>query len=76
MAVTTYQINRDLRVGQQMQREAFQILASVADNATSITYQLNIQDVSLDGAGRLRIRLSNSLPPEEVASFAGDIIAL
>lgn len=76
MAVTTYQINRDLRGGWQTQREAFQILANVADNAASPTYQLTIQDVSLDGAGRLRIRLSNSLPAEEVASFAGDIIAV
>jgi hypothetical protein len=76
MAVTTYQINRNLRGGALQQREAMQILASVAENATSTVYNLTIQDVSLDGAGRLRIRLSDAFPAAEVESFAGDIIAL
>jgi len=74
MAVTTYQVNRDLRGGIQAQREAFEIIASVAANATSPVYALTIQDVSLDGAGRLRIRLNNALPAAEVESFAGDIV--
>jgi hypothetical protein len=76
MAVTTYQVNRDLRGSPQVQNEAFRILSEVASNAPSPTYNLTIQDVSLDGSGRLRIRLSNSLPAEEVESFAGDIIAI
>ncbi len=76
MAATTYQINRDLRGGIEKQREAFQVLASVAENATAPAYGFTIQDVSLDGAGRLRIRLSNSFPQAEVDSFAGDIIVV
>lgn len=76
MAATTYQITRDLRSGIDMQREAFQILASVAENATGFSYQFTIQDVSLDGAGRLRIRLSGAFPQAEIDSFAGDIVAV
>jgi hypothetical protein len=76
MPATTYQVNRDLRQGSQTQREAFAILSSLADNATGPAYQRTIQDVSLDGAGRLRLRISDALPAEEVASFGGDIIAI
>lgn len=75
MAVTSYQVNRNLNGGVQAQVEAFQILGSVAQNATE-GYGFTIQDVSLDGAGRLRIRLSNSLPQSEVDSFRGDIIVV
>ena len=74
--MATYQINRDLREGITAQREAFAILASVADNATALVYGFTIQDVSLDGAGRLRIRVSGTFPPEEIESFGGDIIAV
>ena len=74
--MATYQINRDLRQSVAVQREAFAILASVADNATADVYGFTIQDVSLDGAGRLRIRVSGTFPPAEVESFAGDIIAI
>lgn len=74
--MATYQINRNLNGGINMQREAFQILASVADNATAVVYGFTIQDVSLDGSGRLRIRLSGTFPAAEVESFAGDIIAV
>lgn len=76
MPSTTYQINRNLRGSVQEQREAMAILASVAENATGFAYQFTIQDVSLDGAGRLRIRLSDAFPAAEVESFAGDIIAV
>lgn len=76
MPATSYQINRNFKGSLQMQREAIQILASVAENATSPVYGLTIQDVSLDGAGRLRIRLSDALPAAEVESFGGDVIAL
>jgi hypothetical protein len=75
MPATTYQINRDMRGGIEVQRDAFQIVASVAENAT-VGYGLTIQDISLDGAGRLRIRLSDAFPAAEVESFRGDIIAL
>ena len=74
--MATYQINRDLRQGAVVQREAFAILASVADNATAPFYGFTIQDVSLDGAGRLRIRVSGTFPPEEIESFGGDIVAI
>lgn len=75
MAVTSYQVNRDLNGGVQAQMEAFQILASLAQNATE-GYHLTIQDVSLDGAGRLRMRLSGALPQVEVDSFRGDILVV
>jgi hypothetical protein len=52
------------------------ILASVAENATAPVYGFTIQDISLDGSGRLRIRLSDAFPAAEVESFGGDIIAL
>jgi hypothetical protein len=74
--MATYQVNRNLNNGIDAQREAFQILASVAENATAPVYGFTIQDVSLDGAGRLRIRVSGTFPAAEVESFAGDIIAL
>lgn len=76
MPATTYQVNRNLRGGLIAQREAMQILASVAENAMSPVYGFTIQDISLDGAGRLRIRLSDAFPAAEVESFAGDIIAV
>lgn len=76
MPATTYQINRNLRGAVEMQREAMAILASVAENATGFAYRFTIQDVSLDGSGRLRIRLSDAFPAAEVESFAGDIVAL
>ena len=75
MAATTYQINRNFRGSLDMQQQAMQILASVAENAT-VAYGFTINDVSLDGAGRLRIRLSDALPAAEVESFAGDIIVV
>lgn len=75
MAVTSYQINRDLNGGVRAQIEAFQILGSLAQNATE-GYGLTIQDVSLDGAGRLRMKLSNSIPQAEVDSFRGDILVV
>ncbi len=72
MAAQSYQVNRNVNdITQQVQ--AFEIVASVALNAVQ-GYGISIQDVSLDGAGRLRIRLSAPFPPGEVESFAGDII--
>jgi hypothetical protein len=76
MPATTYQINRNLRGGLQEQKEAMSILASVAENAVAEIYRFNIVDVSLDGSGRLRIRLSDAFPQAEVDSFNGDIIPL
>jgi hypothetical protein len=76
MPATTYQINRNLRGSIEVQREAMAILASVAENATAPVYGFTIQDISLDGSGRLRIRLSDAFPAAEVESFGGDIIAL
>lgn len=81
MAFQVYQINRDLSIVKNANGnlvelvEAFQILASVAQNAAE-GYGLTIQDVSLDGARRLRIRLSDPLPQVEVDSFRGDIIVV
>ena len=72
MPAQSYQVNRNVNdITQQVQ--AFEIIASVALNAVQ-GYGFSVQDVSLDGAGRLRIRLSSPFPPEEVESFAGDII--
>lgn len=75
MAATTYQINRDLSSTVQTQTDAFEILNSVALNATQ-GYGFTILDVSLDGAGRLRIKLSQALPQVEVDSFRGDILVV
>ena len=74
--MATYQVNRDLRAGVSVQREAFQILASVAENATSRAYGFTIDDVSMDGAGRLRLRVSGTFPQAEIESFGGDLIAV
>jgi hypothetical protein len=74
--MATYQINRNLNGGVNMQREAFVILASVVENATSPAYGFTVQDVSLDGAGRLRVRVSGTFPAAEIESFGGDIIVV
>ncbi len=74
MAAQSYQVTRDVNIVAQ-QVEAFQIIASVALNAVE-GYGLTVLDVSMDGAGRLRIRLSAPFPAGEVESFAGDIIAV
>ncbi len=66
-----YQINQDLRGTREQQSEAFRILGDLAVTATAPRFALDILDVSLDGAGRLRLRLSDRLPQEEVDSWAG-----
>lgn len=66
-----YQINQDLRGTREQQSEAFRTLGDLAVTCTSPRYGLTILDVSLDGAGRLRLRVSDRLPQEEVETWAG-----
>lgn len=73
--MAVYQINRNMKTTLQAQIEAITILDSVMRNATE-GYGFLLQDISLDGAGRLRVRLSSDFPQSEIDSFNGDIIAV
>jgi hypothetical protein len=70
MAVV-YQIAQDVNGTQEQKVLAWQTLGDLAVTCTAPRYGLTILDVSLDGSGRLRLRVSNPLPQEEVDSFAG-----